>query len=57
MMLHAISTLILLEKVAVIILTYEDFLNYIRSITCYSYILMISLDRKNKMADYLINRH
>ena len=57
MMLHAISTLILLEKVAVIILTYEDFLNYIRSITCYSYILMISLDRTNKMADYLIDRH
>ena len=54
MMLHAISTLILLEKVAV---TYEDFLNYIRSITCYSYILMISLDRTNKMADYLIDRH
>ena len=27
-----------------------------RLITCFSYILMISLDHQNKMADYLINR-
>ena len=27
----------------------------IRSISCYSYILMISLEHQNKMADYLIN--
>ena len=35
----AISTLILLEKVAVIILTYEDFLNYIISTKVISYLL------------------
>ena len=28
----------------------------IRSITCFSYIMMISLDQQIKMADYLINR-
>ena len=27
-----------------------------RSISCYSYILMISLDCKNKMADYLVDQ-
>ena len=27
-----------------------------RLITCFSYILMISLDHQNKMADYLINQ-
>ena len=29
--------------------------NIVRPITCFSYILMISIDRQNKMANYLIN--